>query len=469
MLGRRSPERIWPCWLALAPAVIVYAAEQPAAAPEWKFDVLHLKSGTTVRGMLVKETATQFVFQDVRRKPGRATVVFFTQFAKNDVSEIDRLKPAERAVLAARLKALDRSGQGEKHRMEELVLQPAPWDKKPKGALSYSSDHFVLVSNAPEEVVRRAAVRLEQIYAAYTRILPPLSASSLNGGTGDGLRPTTIYLFPTIAEYQGMLKEQGINILNPAYYDPARNQVVCASDVQRLGEDLAQARKQYQGWRQQLREKEAELGKLYKGKVPPSLLQPIFDGRRRLDLAEDKNNRVFEAATQRLFRTLYHEAFHAYLASSVYPPSETAVPRWLNEGLAQIFETAILEAGELRVGHADPERLAQVQVAVRGGELLALAEVLKSGAKQFVVAHATERAAADRHYLASWALAFYLTFERRLLGTKQLDQYVQAVQRGGTPITPFGAPVRQPVPDFEKEFRQYLIVLRQDGTTGKAP
>ena len=215
-----------------------------------------------------------------------------------------------------------------------------------------------------------------------------------------------------------------------------------------------------------MREKEAELRKLYKGKVPPSLLQPIFDGRRRLDLAEDKNNRVFEASTQRLFRTLYHEAFHAYLASSVYPPGDTAVPRWLNEGLAQIFETAILEAGELRVGHADPERLAQVQVAVRKGELMALAEVLKSGAKQFVVAHATDRAAADRHYLASWALAFYLAFERRLLGTKQLDQYVQALQRGGDPLATFRDLVGQPLPQFEKEFRLYLIVLRPDG---KAP
>ena len=48
--------------------MIVCAAEQPKASPEWKFDVLHLKSGTTVRGLLVKETATEFVFQDVRRK-----------------------------------------------------------------------------------------------------------------------------------------------------------------------------------------------------------------------------------------------------------------------------------------------------------------------------------------------------------------------------------------------------------------
>jgi len=34
------------------------------------------------------------------------------------------------------------------------------------------------------------------------------------------------------------------------------------------------------------------------------------------------------------------------------------VPLWLDEGLAQIFETALVEAGELRVGHAERSRLA---------------------------------------------------------------------------------------------------------------
>ena len=43
------------------------------------------------------------------------------------------------------------------------------------------------------------------------------------------------------------------------------------------------------------------------------------------------------------------------------------MPRWLNEGLAQIFETAIIEAGELRVGHADAERLARVKEEIRVG------------------------------------------------------------------------------------------------------
>ena len=437
----------------------VFAVEPPLS-PAWKLDAVHLKSGITFRGMLVKETESEIYFQNVRRQPGRATVVFFTKFLKNEIAQIDRISPEEREALAARLQALDRSGEGEKQRMEELVLNPAPWGGKPNRALSYTSDHFVLISNAPEEIVRRAAVRLEQIYAAYTRFLSPRQASA---------RPTTILLFSSFAEYQALLKAQGRNILNPALFDPQRNQVLCASDLQRLGEDLAQTRKYYDQLRKELRAKEAELRKLYKGKVPPSLLQPIVDGERRLKLADDKNNRVFDVATRQLFRTLYHEAFHAYLAGYVYPPGDADVPRWLNEGLAQIFETAIVEAGELRVGHADPERLARVQAAVRRGEQVVLADLLKSGAKQFVVAHGSDREVADRYYLASWALAFHLMFERRLLGTEAMDRYVQSLRRGRDSLEAFRELVDQPLPQFDKDFRDYLLALRLDGTTVKAP
>jgi hypothetical protein len=103
---------------------------------------------------------------------------------------------------------------------------------------------------------------------------------------------------------------------------------------------------------------------------------------------------------------------------AVYPRSEGEVPRWLNEGLAQIFESAIFEAGELRVGRADPKRVAALREMKKNE--LPLVELLRSGPKQFQVEHAGDREVSDRHYLTSWALAYYLTFDRKILGTKAL-------------------------------------------------
>src|SRR5262249_24899919 len=148
---------------------------------------------------------------------------------------------------------------------------------------------------------------------------------------------------------------------------------------------------------------------------------------------EEQNREAFQQMRRRQFQRLYHEAFHAYLARFVYPRDGGELPRWLNEGLAQIFETAIFEIGELRVGHADKERLQAAQTALGKGTLLPLSDLLNTGAKQFVVAHAGEQQGSDRYYLASWALAFHLTFNRRVLGTAALDDYVKELERGVDP------------------------------------
>src|SRR5262249_51126430 len=154
-------------------------------------------------------------------------------------------------------------------------------------------------------------------------------------------------------------------------------------------------RAKHQETRERLAREELELKRRYRGKVPARLLEPIQESRRQLRQADRENSASFDAATGRLFRVLYHEAFHAYLANWVYSPSEAEVPRWLNEGLAQVFEGAVLEAGELRVGHPDPDRLARAKAALRAQELVPLVDLLRSGPRDFLVTHASERAGSD--------------------------------------------------------------------------
>jgi hypothetical protein len=441
-------------------AAAARAAEPAVGTRDWKFEYVHLTNGRTFPGLVVEETPTTVRFEYVMRKPGSRTLVFLTTFARKEVARLTRLVPAERDKLAARLRALDPTGEGEQRLMDHLELRPVPWGPSGQRGLGYQADHFLLISDAEENIVRQAAVRLEQIYAAYTRFLPPARPAAA---------PTTILLARSPAEYQALLKELGRNpFSNPAFYDPARNQIVCASDLQRLSADLDRVRRLHEQYRAEIGQREAEVNKLPKGEVQDRLRKEILAARQRLDLADKKNQAVYEAAARRFFQTLYHEAFHAYLANFVYPTGECAVPRWLNEGLAQIFEGALVEAGELRVGHADAGRLAAVKAAVRKGELLGVADLLRAGPKEFVVAHASDQQVSDRYYTASWALAFYLTFERRKLGTPELDEYVRALQRGTDPLEAFQNLVGQALPAFEKAFRHYLLSLQTDGTTAPA-
>ena len=443
-------------------AALLLAAPPARADEEWKYDVVLLKNGHTLQGLLVKQTPDEIQFRCVSRKPGSHTVVIPTTLERAEVDHLDLLDDKDREALAARLDALDPTGKGEAQRMASLELKPITWGKDRKKAWRYESTHFVLESNAPEDVVRRAAVHLEQIFAAYARFLPPRQQAG---------EPTTILLAESQADYQALLQQQGRVMLNPAFYDTERNQIVCGTDLQRLGEQLEQARRDNQDLLKRARDSEADLVRLFKGReqIPPHLLRPIQEVRARVDAINRQNDEQFQAATRQLFRVLYHEAFHAYLANFVYPPTEADVPRWLNEGLAQIFETAFIEAGELRVGHADLGRLAHAQKALSRHDLVPLLELLRSKPGKFVVQHASEQQTSDRYYLTSWAVAFYLTFDRRLLGTRAMDEYVHGLHRGTDPVAAFERLVGQTPSRFEAEFQQYLSELRPDGTVARKP
>ncbi|HEV3146211.1 MAG TPA: DUF1570 domain-containing protein [Gemmataceae bacterium] len=438
-------------------ATPVFADNSPA--PGWKFETLHLKSGVCFHGLVLEETSSVVRFQNVRQGRGRPTVVIPTSFPRAEVVQIERLSEADRERLQARIRDLEQSSeQGEKELLPSLELEIIPWGIVPKGGLRYSSDYFVLSSNAPEEIVRRAAYRLEQIYLAYTRFLPPRHP---------GGEPTRVELLIDADEYLRLPLAQKQPFLNPAFFDGAANRIVCYSDLQRLGEEMAQVRKAHEKLRQELNKQEAEFKKLYKNKELERMLEPIKQTRVRITGADNANKALFDRVTQQLFATLFHEAFHAYVNSFVYPTRSGELPRWLNEGLAQIFETAIVEAGELRVGHADYDRLVKAKDALRKGELVPIEQLLQSGPKQFMLEHVAERQISDQHYLTSWAVAFYLTFDRRLFGSEAMDQYIRKLAEKADAREAFEALTGQKLPQFERDFARYLQDLQPDGTVAK--
>jgi hypothetical protein len=445
--------------LLLLAAVAVAADGEKSPSEAWKFDVIHLKNGRVFRGLILEETPAAVRFQDVRQRAGKQTFLLCTPtFARAEIARIDRLTDADRATLKSRLQEIGPSGRGQQERLEQLELESIPWEGRADAGRRYRSEFYTLESDAPEEIVRGTALRLEQIYAAYARFLPP---------RGDGREPTAVILFRSGDEYVAWLKSKGHNFVNLAYYNPASNRIVCGWDLVRLGDELARVRGLHQQLRKDLDRQEAALLKLYRGsKDMARHIQPIRDLRQKINLADTRNEAEFNKATQQLFAVLYHEAFHAYLAGWVYPPPGPEVPRWLNEGLAQIFETAIVEAGDLRVGHADENRLGKAKEAARQNLLVPVEQLLRAEAKQFQAAHAGDRKETGQYYLTAWATAFHLTFERRLLGTTALDEYVRAQKADVEPRAAFEALVGCPLEQYEQELRRYVLALQPDGSTG---
>jgi hypothetical protein len=440
--------------LALWQAATVSApAQQIPNGKDWKCDVLYLKNGTTFRGYVEEETPEKIKFWRILQSPGRPTLRFYSTFSPGEVDHIDRVAGPDREILAKRVNGLDPTGRFEQEQMQKLKLDVVPWEGDPRGGLSYACDHFVLVSDAGEEIVRRAAYRLEQVYAAYPSLLRPRCTLS---------RPTRIILFQSLAEYQKKLAAEGRGLSNPALYDAARNEIWCASDLHRLREELERRHKEHQELQARLHAQESAWNKKYHNRIPLRLLQQLEQDRQKIQRANDENEHAFEKATRKLFQTLYHEAFHAYLANCVYPQKDFDVPRWLNEGLAQIVESAILEAGELRIGHVDPDRLRQVKEALRRDGLVPIADLVHAGPALFLVAHGKDERLSDRVYLTSWALAFYLAFELKCLSSAEMQQYLHCL-RGGDPAEALARLVGRPLAEFEPAFKAYLRGLRTDG------
>jgi len=445
---------------------LVTAQVSPLRTEEWKFDVVHRTQGRLpLRGLVVQQTPTEVVIKIVDPHPGKLTSCYLDTVPRADVARVERLGDKERQQLVERLEMLARErallreqirlnkgGKIELPPGEALVLRPAPWGKDGKGqALEYTSTYFRLVSDARKDIVYLTALQLEQVFGAYVRCLPPRARMP---------RAVTVLLTQSLAEYGALVRERGHNILNPAFYDPAGNQVVCGSDLERLSEELARAKKYHEKLRGDLQTRRKELNRIYSRQVPPELLKPINDSLKRIAAAEKRNNEVFKRSHARLLRRLFHEAFHAYLAQSVFGDRKVRVPPWLDEGLAQVFETAPVDAGELRLGRPDPERRACARAGLNNGALLPLATLLKASPRQFQVAHAEDKQASDRHYLTAWALAFYLTFDRQVLGTPALDGYLKALARGVEPLEAFQTLTGQPLAKFEAGFREYVKHLK---------
>ena len=100
--------------------------------------------------------------------------------------------------------------------------------------------------------------------------------------------------------------------------------------------------------------------------------------------------------------------------------------------MAQVFETAVFEAGELRIGHADRTRLEKAQEATEKEfhwRAWRRARRLRGRARP--------ASDADRAYVATWALASYLMFDRRVLGSAGLDEFVKAVNEWNRTMTAF--------------------------------
>jgi hypothetical protein len=167
---------------------------------------------------------------------------------------------------------------------------------------------------------------------------------------------------------------------------------------------------------------------------------------------DEAGNTFYELVTYEypgIWRTLAHEGFHQFLGYEL----GLQVPTWLNEGMAQYFETSEVVHGRLRPGLISKAKLRAAQYLISTGQAPSLVELIQANRGTF---YANARVT----YPISWALVYYLvnrdgtayrnsTFRRYLQDLKMQRDDIASFQRR------FGRDIGQ----WQRDFERYILQL----------
>lgn len=435
-----------------------------ADVSRWPLEQVVCRNGRTFSGLVRHENEQQIELVEVGRQPGRLMYLLVRPIKATDIVKIERLGKADRELLKFRIHAF-RSRAGILAALIDDV-QLSARRKNDEVTWHYTGPWFALDSRAEEQLTREAIVRIEQTFAAYRTILTPRRESP---------RPLRIVLVGSVDQYREDLAAAGLNISSSAFFDPRQNLIVAGGDLATFSSRLKEARAHHVDLKKQVAEADSraqqlaqELAKALEsqGADPEKRRQAVSAARsqyqkqrnallRQIRQAEQQNSEMY----YRQFTRLYHEAFHAYLDNYVFDPQDYDVPRWLNEGWAQIFEAGLLDVNTLRIDAPRADILAGLAGDLRGQSPLRLAVLLATPTRDYVADHQAAAANVGQLYRTSWGLAWYLTFERQLLGTPEMEAFLRRDGTNTPPIERFEKLVGQPLPQFEAQWREKMLKL----------
>ena len=440
-------------------------SNRPIESEAWQFERLTLKNGRTMVGLLQATDGMQLEFAEIYRPPGAPMHAVVRIVEARQIAKLERLPEEQRRVLADRFHQFRRRATVEAASLESVALTPEP----SAGSLRwhYEGRWFDLVSTADEESTRRCVVRIEQMFRAFQQLLTP----QVQGHCG--LR---IELYGSLENYHAALRQMGLDLQSLAFFSSPQKLIVAGVELSDYSDQLASIRSEHaklieaaevrgkefrqqladlsrtleqRGFTRQQLETEMSLRKAAWNREHDALLRRISEANRR-------NDSRFLELTQRMFRRLDHEAFHAYLQLYVAADRPGAIDRWLNEGLAQVFEGGQIDGDTLRIDAPDGQRLARLQRDLTGAKPLTMEELLAADDEAFLATHAAE--ASGQYYLYAWGLAYYLTFVQNRLDDATLHDFLAAPN--ATRQQRFERLVACPLEEFEVRWREAMLRLK---------
>ncbi|MEI6084838.1 MAG: DUF1570 domain-containing protein [Verrucomicrobiota bacterium] len=168
---------------------------------------------------------------------------------------------------------------------------------------------------------------------------------------------------------------------------------------------------------------------------------------------DEADNTFFELVTFEsagLWPVLAHEGFHQFIGYEL----GQEVPVWLNEGLAQFFESNTVKNGRLIPGGIDANRLAAAQAVIRAGRVPALGDLLAMDRQSFYANPAVT-------YPVSWALVHYLMMrDSTNFQNSHFRRFLQDLKWSRDDVASFRKRFGKDSAQWQTDFQRYILQLR---------
>ena len=334
--------------------------DRSASAGSWKLESVQLADGKVRRGLILSQNERELELAEVVQPAAKPMYLIVWPISMTEVVKQNRLPSSERKKLQRRIRRYRNRARILAGALDRISLEKSVRDDQ--SIWTYGRREFQVESSLDEAETRRAIVAVEQINRALRLYLPPRVNPE---------RPVLWRLFDSEDEYRLRMQERGLAVKNPAVFFPKTNEIWIGTNWEAVRSQsrriIEECNRRSDSLEQERRDLTKQLAKFKKRIIANgmsgtaatneiSLRRTTWEKSYKeksseLAVVRRQAEVTIDASRLKMHGRIYHEAFHAYLENSLFPSKQYAVPHWLNEGLAQVFQAGRIEDDALRINN----------------------------------------------------------------------------------------------------------------------
>ncbi|QDU32987.1 hypothetical protein KS4_10260 [Poriferisphaera corsica] len=155
---------------------------------------------------------------------------------------------------------------------------------------------------------------------------------------------------------------------------------------------------------------------------------------------------------------LQHEGFHQFTWNYI----GNNLPVWMNEGLAQYFEDAVITDGTLRTGLADINRTKLVKLMVRSNHFLPFPAIMDMSHDDWSKILSSDPDQASRLYAQAWSMVYFLIHHDDGRNASNVNKYLAALNSGDNPKDSFEEIFSSDRGHLQRQWQRFALTMRND-------